>query len=413
MTEVVVFDDDDVVITRVRAWISNNPVLGLELNEGLSSPVPPDGWRAVKDRVEQVKTDSLVFLDLRLKFDDETQDSIPMNLGRFPSAKSNQARDGFAIASLLIRADKQCLVILNSTIGVGSDFIDALNDLKRALRKGYGVTFKSAPTALSEGIEQTDKAMRFAVAELGLEPALSEERECQMQGKEDFRESLHAICDRHSLYDSKLVQYLSSSEQVDLESLRRFASLYYPHVLRTRRYQASALASCPDERVQSALAQIIYDEFGLGDSSRTHPELYRNFLKAIGVSSEEWVSEGQFVEMKLYIDSLSTLDHSESWRFVVGAVGLGGELPIPRLYRGFLTGMRSLEIESYGLEIFQLHIQVDETHSRLLLDSLSDACYTAEDQEEVISGLKFSLDARAMVFDALGRLILGSGNDEN
>src|ERR1043165_7926116 len=66
----------------------------------------------------------------------------------------------------------------------------------------------------------------------------------------------------------------------DRDALKVFSVHYYHHVLRTRLYDAAALAACPDERIQAALASILWDEYGAGDSARTHPEQFRRVLRA-------------------------------------------------------------------------------------------------------------------------------------
>ncbi|MCI0340671.1 MAG: iron-containing redox enzyme family protein, partial [Planctomycetales bacterium] len=72
-----------------------------------------------------------------------------------------------------------------------------------------------------------------------------------------------------------------------LPALRTFSTYYYHHVLRTRLYDAAALACCPDETIQAALASILWDEYGCGDGRRTHPEQFRRILRALSIPVAE------------------------------------------------------------------------------------------------------------------------------
>ena len=68
-----------------------------------------------------------------------------------------------------------------------------------------------------------------------------------------------------------------------VDALRTFTIHYYHHVLRTRLYDAAALACCPHEAIQAALASIVWDEYGGGDPVRTHPAQFRKVLRALGL----------------------------------------------------------------------------------------------------------------------------------
>src|SRR5438105_2899925 len=79
----------------------------------------------------------------------------------------------------------------------------------------------------------------------------------------DLDREIHA----HPFLTDPLMRRMSKPGGITRDQARRFAVLYYPHIFRTRLYQANALGISPDENVQYVLAEIIHDEYGNGDAS--------------------------------------------------------------------------------------------------------------------------------------------------
>ena len=75
----------------------------------------------------------------------------------------------------------------------------------------------------------------------------------------------------------------------DARGIRTFAIQYYRHVRVSRLYLAALISNCrDDEKLQLALAEVLFDEYGHLDPDETHPALYRRFLDALGIGEEEW-----------------------------------------------------------------------------------------------------------------------------
>src|SRR5258706_775776 len=88
---------------------------------------------------------------------------------------------------------------------------------------------------------------------------------------------------RHPFLTGLFVRRISTPGGVSRAQAGKFALLYYPHIFRTRLYQANALGISPDENIQFCLADILYDEYGNGDKSKTHPGVYRRLLTALEI----------------------------------------------------------------------------------------------------------------------------------
>lgn len=224
----------------------------------------------------------------------------------------------------------------------------------------------------------------------------------------DFMAELAQEIDAHPVLTDPFVKRLSAAGKVTRDEARRFAVLYYPHIFRTRLYQANALGIAPDEKLQYVLAEILHDEYGNGDISRTHPAVYRKFLKATNVPESEWSIEPKFPELVLYIDTMMRLTQSSDWLAAAAAVGIASEWPIPRLYGDFLKGLRTVPgIVEDDLELFVSHIGIDEHHSQMMRDVLAPYAETADGRARIRAGVKTNLDARRVMMQGLFREVFG------
>ena len=224
----------------------------------------------------------------------------------------------------------------------------------------------------------------------------------------DFMANLEQEIHAHPVLSDPFVQRISTPGGVTRDQARRFAVLYYPHIFRTRLYQANALGISPDERVQYVLADILHDEYGNGDFSKTHPAVYRKFLKATGVPEKDWSIEPAFPELTMYIESMMRLTQTGDWLAAAAAVGIASEWPIPRMYGDFLKGLRTIPgVKEDDLELFVSHIGIDEHHSRIMREALEPYTRTADGQARIRAGVKINLDARRVMMQGLHREVFG------
>lgn len=224
-----------------------------------------------------------------------------------------------------------------------------------------------------------------------------------------FLRELDAQIQAHPFLTDPLVKRLSTPNGVDREQARRFAVLYYPHIFRTRLYQANALGIAPDERLQFALSEIIYDEYGNGDAKRTHPAVYRKFMRALDVPEAQYSIEPGFPELSMYIDTMMRLTQSPAWLEAAAAVGIASEWPIPKYYGDILKGLRTVPgIKEDDLELFASHIGIDEHHSELMRTALAPYAESVTGRERIRRGVTINLDARRVMMNALYKLVFGA-----
>jgi pyrroloquinoline-quinone synthase len=225
---------------------------------------------------------------------------------------------------------------------------------------------------------------------------------------ESFMETLNKEIHAHPFLSDPFVRRLSTPGGVSTEQARRFALLYYPHIFRTRLYQANALGICLDENIQWVLADILHDEYGEGDKTRTHPAVYRKFLHALHVPADVIANPPVFPELAMYIDTMMRLTQGGDWLAAAAAVGVASEWPIPELYGAFLKGLRTVPgLNEDNLELFSSHIGIDEHHSAMMRGALLPYAGSADGQARIRDGVRINLDARRVMMAGLHREVFG------
>ena len=190
----------------------------------------------------------------------------------------------------------------------------------------------------------------------------------------------------------------------DREALKIFSVHYYHHVLRTRLYDAAALAACPDEGIQAALASILWDEYGAGDPGRTHPEQFRRVLRAMDIDVAAADRAPRLPELEDYSRIHFGLCTPGTFWEAMGAVGFAMEWPIPYLYEPVVRGYRRIAGLTDGdLQFFLEHIPTDETHGSLMVERLTPHLGDDAVRDALVRGAMRSMDARERLVEAISR----------
>jgi pyrroloquinoline-quinone synthase len=193
------------------------------------------------------------------------------------------------------------------------------------------------------------------------------------------------------------------------EGVRTFAIQYYRHVRVSRLYLAALISNCGhDEKLQLALAEILFDEYGHLNPKDTHPALYRRFLTALGITEEEWEAPPTIPEIQLYISAHRELAGDPDIRLGLGALGPASEWPVPPIYVRLAEGLKkATDLSDDALEIFTSHVTMDVTHARIMMGAIAPYTKTEEGQKKVREGTMRSLDARSVMLDGLYRAVYG------
>ena len=210
----------------------------------------------------------------------------------------------------------------------------------------------------------------------------------------------------HPLFRDPFLAALSSLDTFARKEAKVLARLYYPHILRTRLYQANTLGITPDEKIQFVLSEILYDEYGSGKLEYSHMELYRKFMYALGFEYDELIKQEIIPELHMYISTMMRLTQGDDWLAALAAVGVASEHPIPKYYSLLLNALRKIpSITDDDLELFIGHISLDEEHSQLVEKAILPYLDSQENQASFSRGLKINMDARRVFHAGLYREI--------
>jgi pyrroloquinoline-quinone synthase len=191
------------------------------------------------------------------------------------------------------------------------------------------------------------------------------------------------------------------------EGVRLFAIQYYRHVRVSRLYLAALISNCGhDEKLQLALAEILFDEYGHLNPDETHPALYRRFLEALGLAKEEWEAPPTLPEIQLYISAHRELTRHPDVRLGLGALGPASEWPVPPIYVRLSEGLKkATNLPDEALEIFTSHVTMDVTHARIMMEAVGPYAEEEEGQKRVREGAILSLNARSVMLDGLYKVV--------
>ena len=225
---------------------------------------------------------------------------------------------------------------------------------------------------------------------------------------EEFLEKLKRAVIGHPALTHPFLERFGEGDASE-EGVRTFAIQYYRHVRVSRLYIAALISGCrDDEGLQLALAGILFDEYGHLNPDETHPALYRRFLKALGISEEEWEAPRTLPEIELYIETHYALCRHPDVRLGLGALGPASEWPVPPIYVRLTEGLkRSAGLPDEALEIFTSHVTMDVEHARIMMDAVAPYAGDEEGQMKVREGAMRSLDARSVMLDGLYKAVYG------
>ncbi len=117
-----------------------------------------------------------------------------------------------------------------------------------------------------------------------------------------------------------LAEEADPEELISLLIQYRFFTIYYTTDL------AILIARLKDGKLRSFLAELLFDELGRGNPLEAHPRLYDDFLRSIGVTSQDLDGLALSANIGL-LDAVrkSLADSNTSTTYGVGLRGMGGE----------------------------------------------------------------------------------------
>ena len=184
--------------------------------------------------------------------------------------------------------------------------------------------------------------------------------------------------------------------QLDSRRLQLYAAQYYRHVEAFPEH-LRALAARTDGELQALVKENLAEEESPG---RTHPQLWRDFAHALGVSEAELDHAAPLAGTKALVDTYRRISSEGSLPEAVAAFYIY-EAQVPEIATRKIDGLRRFYgvSEPKGLAYFAVHEEADVRHRAVWRTWLGEQ--GAEPVEPVLEAAKQALRALWGALDAV------------
>jgi pyrroloquinoline-quinone synthase len=200
-----------------------------------------------------------------------------------------------------------------------------------------------------------------------------------------------------------------ATEKITVGQIQTFGLQHYQLVKVFVNYMTNVLPKIPDQDASSLFRVVFDDEFGQHTIFRSHPALYRNFLKSLGLSDEAWGRVSLLPEIEGFIEGHMALTRGQDFIFALGAIGPGHEFSIPTMFTYLIDGIKkSTDLSDEDVEYFSLHIEEDKEHAVVFNQLISRHVVTEDGQKRLRDGAMRSLSLRKQFWDGIYRSVFGN-----
>lgn len=210
----------------------------------------------------------------------------------------------------------------------------------------------------------------------------------------------------HRVNNNALFELFDSNDLSD-EEVRFFLSNYRINMQRFHLHVAAYSLIVPFE-MREELYHNLHDEFGQGNFSKAHPNLFEPLMNHYGgvrntdINAETYHLLNTKINLCWFADGLH-----------YGLGGMGGlELSIPMQQKRILAYLRRQRLSEKKLEFFIVHCELDEDHGEGWFAAGLPYLKTHDDFQKTFVGAMRMLDARAGVYDGIHAAILKARNPQ-
>jgi len=190
--------------------------------------------------------------------------------------------------------------------------------------------------------------------------------------------------------------YLFDTDDLSDEEIRYFLSNYRVNMQRFHLHVAAYSLFVPFE-MREELYENLHDEFGEGDFSQAHPNLFEPLMQYYGGAKEEdWNPE----TYNLLNTKMSLCWFADGLQYGLGGMG-ALELTIPAQQRRVLASLRRRGLGESLVKFFVVHCELDEAHGDGWFAAGLPYIDSRADFEKVYVAAMRMLDARAGVYDGI------------
>ncbi len=197
-----------------------------------------------------------------------------------------------------------------------------------------------------------------------------------------------------------------ASDTLSLKQIQIFGLQHYQLVKIFVNYMTNLLPRIPDEDAAELFREVFDDEFGQHTIFRSHPSLYRNFLKGLGLPEESWGRVKFLPETTQYLEAHLELTREADFIYGLGIVGPAHEFAIPTMFNDLITGFKNnLAVDDEDIEYFTCHVVQDEEHALVFNKLITRHVETEANQKLLRDGAMTCLAYRKTFWDGLQRAV--------
>lgn len=199
----------------------------------------------------------------------------------------------------------------------------------------------------------------------------------------------------HPINDHELFCLFDNNDLTD-EEIRYFLSNYRVNMQRFHLHVAAYSLFVPF-KMREELYDNLHDEFGEGDFSQAHPNLFEPLMQHFGGAREDdWNPE----TYHLLNTKINLCWFADGLQYGLGGMG-ALELSIPAQQRRILACLRRRGLDERLVRFFVVHCELDEEHGNGWFASGMPYLKTRDDFEKVYMAAMRMLDARNGVYDGV------------
>jgi len=261
----------------------------------------------------------------------------------------------------------------------------------RLMQDGYGL---GTPRSLREWV------LRDTIERVERQFLPQEQIPSELKNVEAFMPWLKQRIQSHRVNHHPLF-VMFDDDDLSHEELRYFLANYRVNMQRFHLHVAAYSLIVPFE-MREELYHNLYDEFGQGNFSQAHPNLFEPLMNYFGGARKEDINPetGHLLNTKINLCWFADGLH-------YGIGGMGAlELAIPLQQRRVLAHLRRRGLGEEMVKFFVVHCELDEDHGDGWFDAGLPYVRTTEDLQKIFSGAMRMLEARAGVYDGILKGIL-------
>jgi pyrroloquinoline-quinone synthase len=216
-----------------------------------------------------------------------------------------------------------------------------------------------------------------------------------------FMQSFQQVTQNHVLWTHPFLERCRSGN-LTLNEVRILAVQMYKFSKQFNRILASIVCSCLDEAAQWVILDNLFDEMGRGDMTQAHPELFRQFTRAIGINDDELERYVTYPETQDLIDTYLSLAHEYGYLSALGAVCFASEGIVHSLYAQLYHGIQgAAPLAPESLIFFEVHLDVDDSHAAKLAALIDPRIQNETQAVDIHRAILEAMDARVQFFDGI------------